>query len=459
MLGHRGAILALALLLGSCGAPGARAPRLVLLLSVDTLRADHLGAFGGPADLTPNLDALARSSLRFANAYAPASHTLPSVSTLLTGLYPEELGVWSNESVLPSATTTLASSLRTAGWNTAAVVSNWILRRGAGLSGGFDHYDDELHEIEAARPLPERIAGETTDAALRALDACLPDRAARCFLWVHYQDPHGPYTPPAGERERFLARESAAPGGARELPVLPGPFGPGGIPSYQVVGARRDVGFYRAGYDGEIAYLDRELGRLLAAVRERGLEDDAVIAFTADHGESLGEDDTWFAHGEFLSDAQVRVPLLIRAPGAAPGDRRDVVSLVDLRPTLEALALGAAPRGGAGRALLAEGAETRNSTPYLAALRGAKLPRFGIVDGDFKYLLTLRDGVWDGRLVRRGHEDVDLTAAAPQVAARLRRELEAVHDRYHRAPESRAEPDAAERARLEALGYAAPGAP
>src|SRR5262245_1664861 len=333
----RAPILAALCLAGCAGEP---APRLFLLVSVDTLRADRLGAYGSDRGLTPRIDALARESELFRAAYAPASHTLPSVAALWTGRLPQEIGVVDNLSRLAPGVPTLAAELAERGFSTGAVVSNWVLRRSSGLDAGFSVYDDELPRREAARAVPERIASETTDAALRLVGRCAAEPAVRCLVWVHYQDPHGPYTPPAGGREARLARERAEPDGGRLLPILPGPFGTGGIPSYQALGGVREVAFYRAGYDAEIAYLDAEVGRLLDSVRERGLWERAVVVLLADHGESLGENDYWFGHGEDLTEALVRVPLLLRVPGRAPGERPDVVSLVDLRPTLLALATG-----------------------------------------------------------------------------------------------------------------------
>jgi arylsulfatase len=448
----RHAISALLLGLVSCSA---QPPRLLLLISVDTLRADRVGAYGSGRDLTPNIDALARESGLFSAAYAPTSHTLPSVSALLTGLYPQQVGIRNNESTLPDSAPTLAKAFRAKGWRTEAVVSNWVLRKDAGLAAGFEHYDDRMPQLEASRPLPERIAADTTDAALDALDRCTRDGAEKCFLWVHYQDPHGPYTPPAGRRARHLEREREAPDGRRHLALLPGPFGLGGIPSYQYLDGQHEVAFYRAGYDAEIAYLDEEIGRLLAALPERGLDSSSVVVFTADHGEALGEDDYWFAHGELLSEALVRVPLLIRAPGVPPGERSDVASLVDLYPTLLALFFGATPDPRApGRHLLAPDAAESASTPYLAALGASKVPRFGIVDGEFKYVVTLEDENWRGRLLQRENEDVDLTAPAPHIAAALRQKLEAMLARYPASEEDTArDPSDIERARLRALGY------
>jgi len=165
----RPSLLAARLLLAAGLASGcgrSDAPDLLLLISVDTLRSDHLGANGSQLGATPHLDQLAAESLVFTAAYAPASHTLPSLSALMTGRYPEEVGIVSNDSTLAASVPTLASALRGAGWRTRAVVSNWVLRRSSGLASGFDVYDDTLHQREASRPMPERVAGDTTTAAL-----------------------------------------------------------------------------------------------------------------------------------------------------------------------------------------------------------------------------------------------------------------------------------------------------
>ena len=366
--------------------PADAAPRLLLLVTADTLRADHVDAFGGPPGLTPRIDALARESVAFENAYAAAPLTLPSLASLFTGWHPEELGIRSNEAALPDSAPTLAGDLRERGWRTAAVVGNFVLRRASGLARGFDRYDDDLTQREAVRRWPERIARETTDAALAVLDACA---AERCFVWVHYQDPHGPYDPPPGVRERHLPAAGEAPDARRRLPVGRGQAGLGEIPAYQVLAGRRDVAFYRAGYRGEVEYVDAQIGRLLDGVRERRLWERSVVVFAADHGESLGEQEVWFAHGENLGDAQVRVPLLLRVPGREASRRGELASLADLRATLLALlAPGADVRG---RDLLGPGAERAASRPYLATLRGSEVPRFGLVEGGYKLVVSELD--------------------------------------------------------------------
>jgi arylsulfatase A-like enzyme len=456
---HPSLLLGAAFALAACGRPAP--PDLLLLVTVDTLRADHLGAHGSTLGATPNLDRLAAESTVFATAYAPVAHTLPSVAALMSGRYPEEIGVVNNDSALAEGVPTLAAALRSAGYRTHAVVSNWVLRRSSGLAAGFDVYDDVLPQLEATRPLPERIAKDTTDAALREIAACRAQGGARCFVWIHYQDPHGPYTPPDGFRERFLARERAAPDGGRLLPVLSGIVGMGGIPAYQAIGGEREAAFYRAGYSGEVAYLDQEIGRLLAGLgdaRER-----ALIAFAADHGEGLGENDYWFAHGEYLSDALVRVPIWLRIPGAKPARRDDVATLLDLHATLRALAgASAAEPPARGRDLLAKGASEAASTPFLATLGGSDEKKYGWIENGYKCVLTFRGGTWRGQLFRLGDDAVDLAAPAPQIASALRNRLADFSEQLPRpAPVTRPAISEEDRERLRALGYEvhAPAAP
>jgi arylsulfatase len=452
----RGAILAFLLLLPLAGCRDRSVePRLLLLVSVDTLRADRLGAYGSDLGLTPNLDRLASESQLFERAYAPTSFTLPSVSSLLTGRYPEEIGILGNRSALSPSVPTLASALRERGWRSAAVVSNLVLRKKAGLAAGFDIYDDALPDVEAMRKWPERTARDTSDAAIAILDGFSSEGDERLFLWVHYQDPHGPYTPPEGLRELSLAAERERPDGRRRLPEATGRGGRGRIPTYQVVDGRREVAFYRAGYDAEVRYLDSEVGRLLRELDDRDLEGAALVAFTADHGESLGEHDYWFAHGDRLDDPLVRVPLMLRVPGLRSSRRSDVAGLVDLFPTLLHRLENLPPDpDGRGRDLLATGAAATASVPYLATLRAGAATRFGIVADDHKLVLTKQDGGWHSELFRLGLEDQNLMHTEPERARRLRERLNDLRAHLGRGRgETRQELSDSERRNLRALGY------
>jgi arylsulfatase A-like enzyme len=426
-------------------------PHLILLLTVDTLRADRLMAYGGPPELAPRLNTLLADAEVFRFAYSPASYTLPSMAALHTGRYPEELGVLGNIARMGSDFATLAGVLKLHGWRTGAVVSNYVLREGGGFANGFDDYDATFPQLEANREMPERIAEDTTQAGLTLVDRMLDDGSERLFLWIHYQDPHGPYLPPPGRRERFLGREPTRP--VRELPVEH-QRGIGAIPLYQYVEGQRDPDFYRAGYDGEVSYLDDEISRLLDGLDERGLLAAAEIVFAADHGEGLGEDDYWFAHGEYLSDPLVRIPLAIHTPDRGGRMREDPASLVDVFPTILAFASVDVAASYPGRDLLAEGAEAGGRDVYLATLRGSTVPRFGLVAGGYKYV---RSGVGDA--VEEEIFAVDggkspAGAEAEELVASMRERLEDFQRGLRRSSrETRRELTPTERERLRTLGY------
>ncbi|HEX6862477.1 MAG TPA: sulfatase, partial [Thermoanaerobaculia bacterium] len=238
----------LAFFLALAAAPLAGAPaRNLVLITLDTTRADHLGAWGWPHARTPNLDALAARGTRFARCDTAAPITLPSHATILSGLYPPRHGVRDNGTfVLSPKVETVAERLAARGYDTAAVVSAVVLARRHGLDQGFRLYDDDLEAGYAAgTEVAERTAEATTAAALAAAEKL----RAPFFLWVHYFDPHDEYRPPS----RFAD----------------GAKGPHRL------------------YDGEIAYMDEQIGKLLA-----GLPRDVAVAVVGDHGEMLGE------HGE-----------------------------------------------------------------------------------------------------------------------------------------------------------------
>jgi choline-sulfatase len=270
----------------------------VLLVTIDTLRADHVGAYGAVAAETPVLDRLAAEGRRFATAISSAPLTLPSHASILTGLYPPHHGVrYNGISRLQPSFETLAERLRDAGYATGAVVGSVVLAGKYGLDQGFQHYDDDTR----SRGDPaERPATEVSNGAL----AWLEHAERPFFLWVHYYDPHERYAPPEPFSTAFAGRP----------------------------------------YDGEIAYVDSELGRLLGALAARGELDGTLIAVTSDHGESLGEH-AELTHSYTLYDAVLAVPLVFRGPGVPAGPPVEgVVRTVDVAPTLSSL-LGLSPLG------------------------------------------------------------------------------------------------------------------
>lgn len=362
------ALVPLLLLAASCsrettGESAAAPARRVILISCDTLRADHLGVYGWPDNTSPAVDAFARDAVKFDAAYACSPWTGPSLSSLMTGRLPDEIGVpGGNRFPLPPGAVTLAEIVRDAGIATGAVVSNWVLRRpdpshgDAGVAQGFQHFDDEMLSREANREKNfERVSPDTTQAAIRWLEEQKRSGSDRFFLWVHYQDPHGPYMPPPDLERKFPPEPTDEP----PLTLGTTQKGKGQLPVYQAVDGERDPSFYRARYDAEIRYFDRGFGALIAWLRASGWYDDSLIVFTADHGESLGEHDYWFCHGENVYIEQVHVPLIIHYPREAhrPNGERSgrsdqaaghtLVSHLDLWPTiLEAFALPARPNRG-----------------------------------------------------------------------------------------------------------------
>ena len=270
------------------------APSFVVV-TIDTLRADHVGAYGAKTGATPTLDRLAAAGAVFETAIAPVPLTLPSHTSILTGLYPPSHGVRHNGIFrVPATTPTVATALQKAGWKTAAVVGASVLSRDFGLDRGFDHYDDQMGRDRASGSgFPERSATAVTDSAL----AWLEEVEQPYLLWVHYYDPHAIYAPPKPYLEKYLGQP----------------------------------------YDGEIAYVDAELGRLLDRVAVRSDGDRTYVLVTSDHGEGLGE------HGEadhsyLIYDADLRVPWIVSGPGVSRARYDDVVSVTSLAPTVLGLA-------------------------------------------------------------------------------------------------------------------------
>jgi arylsulfatase A-like enzyme len=345
-------LVALGVALGAAGCGGNAPPPAhhnVLLITVDTLRADFLGSYGFPLPATPNMDALAERGLLFETAVAASTATAPSHASIMTSRFVREHSIGShNGSTRLEGTVTLADRFREAGYDTAAFVSNVVLKRRSGLDRGFDTYDDALPSAERNREIiSERVSQQTVALARAWLDG--RDAAAPFFLWVHLQDPHGPYTPP----EPFASLAESVPlRTQRQLPVLDENRGRGGLPRYQRLDGELRADEYAARYAGEIAYTDHWIGELIGAVEGTSQPEGAVIALTSDHGESLDENGFFFQHGHSTTPEQAIVPLLVVAPGVEPRRVSTAVHHVDIAPTLIELA-GLAPLPGAsGRSLL-----------------------------------------------------------------------------------------------------------
>lgn len=320
-----------------CGCTERPQPNVVLI-SIDTLRPDHLGCYGYDRATSPNLDRLASQGVVFDSAIAVHTNTTPSHASMLTGLYPGSHGILHNAMRLRDDATPLAVLLKARGYATAGFVSGWTLHQMTGLNRGFDVYEDRL--VEDGR----RSAPYTWEAARLWMAGYRPkDRPF--FLFFHLFEPHFPYRPPAEILERFL------PAGRKPLEKLHE-----GLP-----GRLSEVGLtdvdkleYVARYDGEIAFADQTVGQLLTYLDSEGLADQTIVIMTSDHGETLFERAWVFDHGGRAYDEQVRVPMILRLPGGLhAGTRIDSqVSHVDILPTLAELLDLQLPEPTSGQSLL-----------------------------------------------------------------------------------------------------------
>ena len=314
------------LLLSSCSQSFFRKKKNVFLVTVDTLRADHLGCYGYHRNTSPNIDRFALEAMLFEKCFSHAPVTSSSCASILTGMYPHETKVFENLP-LPKQLETLPETLKKHNYKTIAVVSNFNLRRKTGWAQGFDIFDDKMAEHEINRNLPERTALNTTNCAIEFVKKFHKENL---FFWIHYQDPHGPYTPPENYSKPFLDQKQKP----KYLKINQSVSGYNGIPSYQNIGNNKDYNYYVAQYDGEIRYQDQQFKHFIDTLKDLNLYDESLIIFSSDHGEGMGEHDYYFAHGENLYNSLTHVPLIIKSANSLKGKRSDFVQHLDIVPTI-----------------------------------------------------------------------------------------------------------------------------
>jgi choline-sulfatase len=403
-------------------APAAERPN-VLLVTIDTLRADHVGCYGDAQALTPTLDALAARGVRFGTAVAHVPLTGPSHASILTGLGPLGHGFRENAGfVLPAQVRSGADDFRQAGYRTAAFVSAFPLDRRFGFDRGFETYDDHLPKGNDPRRTPyvERFADATTEAALRWLEAPAAGPSGRpFFLWVHYYDPHAPYEPP-GE---FATRFRTAP------------------------------------YDGEVAFADQQLGRLLHALEAQGVLARTLVLAMSDHGEGLGEHGEG-THGLFVYDSTLRVPFIVAGPGVAAGRVSPTVARgIDVLPTLLDYAGVPVRPEIEGRSLrpAIDGRAMDDAPAYAETLYPQRefgwAPLFAWRTARHKMIEAPRPELYD--LEKDPGETENLAPRDDARLADMRQKLDVVLARTAPAATAEVDPEAAER--LRALGYVAGG--
>ncbi|MGI8786055.1 MAG: sulfatase-like hydrolase/transferase [Acidobacteriota bacterium] len=429
------------LLLGCSGqtpksTAAARGDLNVLLITIDTLRADYLSCYGKKGIQTPHLDGLARRGVRFAQAFAQVPLTSPSHASILTGAYPQvhklrDIGGFLLDDKVP----TLATVTRSAGLQTAAFVGSAVLNRRFRLDRGFETYNDDMGAQAASDKGNEKLPGivaevraeVVTDRAIAWLNSALERGTATTpaknfFLWAHYYDPHFPYDPP---------------------------------PPYRT---GQDL------YGGEIAYTDAQVGRLLEFLRQSGLQDRTLVVFLADHGESLGEHGE-FTHGVFLYDSTMHVPLIVAGPGIPAGRVvTQQVRSIDVMPTVTALLgvnAGGQVQGASLVPALVEGKPVRTNYCYMetlypktnmgwSELRAMRTEPWKLIMGPKPELYRQADD-------RPGARNV--VASFPAEADQLQKKIWEIAGPPEMAAKVQMQPiDEQTRQELQSLGYASAGA-
>jgi arylsulfatase A-like enzyme len=434
----------------------------VIVISVDTLRADHMPTYGYDLPTAPRMAEFAESAMIFDRCYAEASHTLLTHATLMTGVYPETHGVISNKSALPAELPTLAELLGQHGYQTAAFVNCGYFHPAFALDRGFETYDyhyDQERSVEGEQISFGRSAGQTNEKVFEWLDRASSDPF---FLFVHYYDVHSdwgelPYEAPAAHRELF---ETARPPGFQT--------GDGEVSASQYLLRmnqqdktfdEQEIAYVRSLYDAGISYTDSEIGGLLDRLRHKQLTDRSIVILLSDHGEEFQD------HGKLLHtqvyDELVRVPLMISFPDGyhgAPGSRvNSLVQLSDIVPTLLDyldIASPAAVQGTSFMPVLAKDEPQRR----FAYFRNEDGSQCGIQDGRWKLILNGAEQS-EVSLFDTGSdpaEIVDLAKREPDRVRALRAELETWRTRsLAQRPQSQDRPDLDERTlqQLESLGY------
>lgn len=396
----------------------------VVLLSVDTLRADHLHCYGYPDKTSPNIDALAGGGLLFEDALCEVPLTGPSMTSMLTGRIPRANGVTRNGLRLPDEVPLVQEQYQAAGYETFCVQSNWTLKgKLSGLDRGFDIYNDDFHEKRWGIVKPERSAENVTARALEWLHQ--RDTEKPFFAWIHYSDPHAPYE-------------------------LHKKFNVSGKKAW----FRDEKERVAIKYDSEIGYTDNQIAALLAA-----LPDDTAILFVGDHGESLYEHD-YLGHGRRIYQTCLHIPLIIRAEGVAPGRTTKPARGIDVGPTL--LALGGIPAPPSMRGInLLQNDLPAERTRIVETYGGAVLKVPGVEDimagAEPIFQAIVSEGwkaIFDGakaelyNLADDPMEENDLSAQESAKVAELRAQVEAWDKAEARAEQSG---DALTRDDLEAL--------
>lgn len=408
---------------------GARRIKHIVLISMDTTRADALSCYGNSYKTTANIDALAQEGVLFENAIAPTPLTLPSHSTMLTGTTPLYHGIHDNIYYqLDKSHVTLAEILKKKGFSTGAFISSFILDSQFGLDQGFDHYNDELEDAQASIGINERRAGETSRLAIDWID---DHNKENMFLFLHFYDPHMKYEPPEPYDSMFTNSSLAMPSVIKQFGL----------------------------YLGEVAYADHCIGQVIDKLKSLGIYDSTLIIVTGDHGEMLGEHKE-ITHGFFIYRSVVRVPLVFKLPGRSrPVRIKNTVGLVDIVPAICSLL----------DIELSSDVQGKDISKYMTRNDPVDLKRhiyseclaptkykcnalLALTSDRYKYIQTTRPELYD--IIADPRESNNLADQEPKRARMLQGRLQQVIEQtVKKGANNKTEFDEETIARLESLGY------
>ena len=318
---------------------GSGAVRRVFLITVDTLRADHLGTYGYRRPTSPYLDEFAKRSVAFEWAIVQWPKTGPSFASMFTGLYPHTTGLTHQAAIdIPEGYLTLPQFLKNQGYSTVAVNANGVLNTDLEWNRGFDEYLETRTHFPAASDAPQDYRNTMNARRVNELALPLVEKHRgddRLFAWIHYCDPHTPYLLPPGVDNPFLAEPQAQDPTPVDFTTGEG----------AEIGDHTTLGYYVAQYDANVKIVDEAIAALMKKLEELRLLDDALVIVTADHGESLGEHGYFLGHGRLPYNPTARVPLMIWRKGISPSRVSRPVELLDLYPTIAELAAPKKPPG------------------------------------------------------------------------------------------------------------------
>ncbi|MHC5085000.1 MAG: sulfatase-like hydrolase/transferase [Planctomycetota bacterium] len=418
--------------------------RHIVLISMDTTRADYLSCYGYQHKTTPNIDAVAAEAVRFEQAIAPIPLTLPSHSTMLTGTIPPYHGIHDNLNyMLADSNLTLAEMLKASGYTTGGIISSYVLEEGFGLGQGFDTYDDEFDEIDNQLGA-ERRGGEVSAHAIKWLDE---NRDEDFFLFLHYYDPHSPYDPPEPYRGLFGSIAAAEAIGLTDNTSL-------------TADTDEKKKVFKLTYAEELAYTDHCIGQVINKLKSLDLYDSTLLIITGDHGEAFGEREE-MGHGYYIYQESIHVPLIVKLPGQQTAKTvSGAVGLIDITPTVCSLLGIEAPQYIQGRdlsgALFDEPLEDDDRYIYSESLLATKYkasPLLAVTGNRFKYIQTARPELYD--LIDDPGETHNLVDAQSQRARILQDVLGVMLEESLAAgtPDSALELDEESLKKLQSLGY------